>query len=107
MFIYSRRKGTPADKMANQIPENIKHERFDKLKVLFEKQVEENNKKYIGTIQKILVEGISKNNSNTLTGRTNSNKVVIFEGEKNLIGQVINIKIISEHKWYLKGKKIF
>lgn len=107
MFIYSRRKGTPADKMVNQIPENIKHERFDKLKVLFEKQVEENNKKYIGTIQKILVEGISKNNSNMLTGRTNSNKVVIFEGEKNLIGQVINIKIISEHKWYLKGKKIF
>ena len=103
MFIYSRRIGTPADKMENQIPEPIKHERFDKLKNLFEKQVEVNNKKYIGTVQKVLVEGPSKNNENMLTGRTNSNKVVVFEGEKNLIGQVIDIKIISEHKWYLKG----
>ena len=103
MFIYSRRIGTPADKMENQIPEPIKHERFDKLKNLFEKQVEVNNKKYIGTVQKILVEGPSKSNENMLTGRTNSNKVVVFEGEKNLIGQVIDVKIISEHKWYLKG----
>ena len=103
MFIYSRRIGTPADKMENQIPEPIKHERFDKLKNLFEKQVEVNNKKYIGTVQKVLVEGPSKNNENMLTGRTNSNKVVVFEGKKNLIGQVIDIKIISEHKWYLKG----
>ena len=103
MFIYSRRIGTPADKMENQIPEPIKHERFDKLKNLFEKQVEVNNKKYIGTVQKILVEGTSKNNENMLTGRTNSNKVVVLEGEKNLIGQVIDVKIISEHKWYLKG----
>ena len=107
MFIYSRRVGTPADKMENQIPEEIKHKRFDRLKALFEKQVEDNNKKYIGTIHKILVEGISKNNSKMLTGRTNSNKVVVFEGPENLIGQVIDIKIISEHKWYLKGDKNF
>lgn len=107
MFIYSRRVGTPADKMEHQIPEEIKHKRFDKLKELFETQVEQNNKKYIGTIHKILVEGISKNNSKMLTGRTNSNKVVIFEGEENLIGKVIDIKIVSEHKWYLKGEKIF
>lgn len=107
MFIYSRRIGTPADKMENQIPENIKHKRFDRLKNLFEKQVEDNNKKYIGTIQKILVEGKSKNNVNMLTGRTNSNKVVVFEGTENIIGKVIEIKIISEHKWYLKGEKNF
>jgi len=106
MFIYSRRVGTPADRMENQIPENIKHERFDRLKALFEEQVENNNKKYIGTTQKILVEGISKNNSEMLTGRTNSNKVVVFEGSKKLIGQVIEIQIISEHKWYLKGTQL-
>jgi len=107
MFIYSRRVGTPADKMENQIPEEIKHKRFDRLKELFEKQVENNNKKYIGTIQKILVEGLSKTNSKMLTGRTNSNKVVVFEGPASLIGQVIDIKIVSEHKWYLKGEKNF
>ena len=107
MFIYSRRKGTPADKMESQIPEEIKHKRFDRLKELFEKQVELNNKKYIGTIQKILVEGTSKNNDKMLTGRTTTNKIVNFEGSKSLVGQVIEVKIASEHKWYLKGEKNF
>ena len=104
MFIYSRRVGTPGDKMQNQIPEDIKHKRFDKLKALVESQIEENNKKYIGTTQKILVEGESKNNSNMLSGRTESNKVVIFEGSKELIDKIINIKIISQHMLYLKGE---
>ena len=67
MFIYSRRKGTPGDKMENQIPEEIKHERFDRLKELVESKISENNKKYIGSIQKVLVEGVSKNNEKMLT----------------------------------------
>ena len=104
MFIYSRRVGTPGDKMENQVPEEQKHKRFDKLKLLVESQIEENNKKYIGTIQKIFVEGASKNNEKMLTGRTDSNKVVIFEGDEKLIGSIINLEIISEHMWYLKGK---
>ena len=90
--------------MENQIPEEIKHKRFDRLKQVFEESVEENNKKYVGTTQKILVEGYSKNNQDMLTGRTDTNKVVIFEGPEKLIGKIINIKIISEHKWYLKGE---
>lgn len=106
MFIYSRRVGTPGDRMENQIPENIKHERFDRLKKLVESQIEENNKKYVGTIQKVLVEGPSKNNKDMLTGRTDSNKVVIFDGDRNLINQMVNLKIVSEHMWYLKGEVI-
>lgn len=104
MFIYSRRIGTPGDKMTNQIPEEVKHERFNRLKELFESQIAENNKKYIGTVQKVLVEGPSKNNPEMLTGRTDSNKVVIFEGNKELENKVINLKIVSEHVWYLKGE---
>lgn len=104
MFIYSRRVGTPGDKMENQIPEEIKHKRFDKLKELVESGISENNKKYVGTIQKVLVEGESKNNPNMLTGRTDSNKVVIFEGRKEVIHSIIDLKIVSEHMWYLKGK---
>lgn len=103
MFIFSRRVGTPGDKMENQIPEEIKHKRFDKLKALVENQIADNNQKYIGTIQKVLVEGESKNNKELLTGRTDSNKVVIFEGSKDLIGQIVELEIISEHMWYLKG----
>ena len=106
MFIYSRRVGTPGDKMENQIPEEIKHKRFDRLKALVESQIEENNQKYVGTIQKVLVEGTSKNNENMLTGRTDSNKVVIFDGDKSLINQMIDLKIVSEHMWYLRGNII-
>ena len=104
MFIYSRRVGTPGDRMENQIPEEIKHERFNRLKALVEGQMEEQNKTYIGTVQKVLIEGTSKNNENMLTGRTDSNKVVILEGDKNLIGKMVNLNIISEHMWYLKGE---
>jgi len=104
MFIYSRRVGTPGDKMENQIPEEIKHKRFDRLKTLVESGINVNNQKYIGTVQKVLVEGESKNNPNMLTGRTDSNKVVIFEGTKDLIHSIIELKIISEHMWYLKGE---
>ena len=106
MFIYSRRVGTPGDKMENQIPEDVKHKRFDKLKALVESQMEEKNKKYVGTIQKVLIEGESKNNKNMLTGRTDSNKVVILDGSKELIGTMQNLKIVSEHMWYLKGEII-
>ena len=104
MFIYSRRVGTPGDKMENQVLEETKHKRFDRLKALVESQIEENNQKYVGTVQKVLVEGTSKNNENMLTGRTDSNKVVIFEGKKDLIGKIIDLNIVSEHMWYLKGK---
>lgn len=104
MFIYSRRVGTVADRMENQIPEEIKHQRFDKLKELYDSRVSENNEKYIGTVQKLLVEGFSKNDKNVLTGRTDTNKVVNFEGTEDLIGKVIDIKITEEHKWYLTGK---
>ena len=106
MFIYSRRVGTPGDKMENQIPEEIKHKRFNRLKELVESQIAENNQKYIGTIQKVLVEGPSKNNPELLTGRTDSNKVVIFEGTPELKDNIVDLKIISEHMWYLKGEII-
>lgn len=104
MFIYSKRVGTPAEKMDNQVPDNIKHERFNRLKALVESQMKEQNQKYIGTVQKILIEGKSKNNSNTLTGRTKTNKVVIVEASEDLIGKIIDVKIVSEHMWYLKGE---
>lgn len=104
MFIYSRRVGTPGDKMENQIPEEIKHKRFDRLKALVESQIEENNKEYVGTIQKVLIEGKSKTNDKVLTGRTDTNKVVNIEGNENLIGNIVDVQIVSEHMWYLKGE---
>ena len=106
MFIYSRRKGTPADKMEKQVPEELKHKRFDRLKALYEEILKQNNEKYVDTIENILVEGYSKTNEELLTGRTDTNKVVVFEGNDDLIGKTIPIKIVSEHMWYLKGKLV-
>lgn len=106
MFIYSRRVGTVADKMENQIPELIKHKRFNRLKELVENKIEEGNNKYIGTIQKILIEGVSKTNATTLTGRTDSNKVVVIEADKKYINKTVDVKIIENCKWYLKGEII-
>ncbi len=89
----------------DQIPVEIKHIRFDKLKEVYESRVDENNEKYLNTIQKLLIEGKSKNNEKMLEGRTNTNKVVIFDpNEENKIGDIVSVKITEAHKWYLKGE---
>ena len=67
-------------------------------------QIEENNQKYIGTIQKVLIDGTSKTNENTLSGRTDSNKVVVIEADTSYIGKRVDVKITEDCLWYLKGK---
>ena len=104
MFCYSIRKGTRAERMENQIEESVKVERLQRLKALFEKLVLEENEKKIGTVHKILVEGLSKNNDKMYTGRTIDNKIVVFEAEEKDIGTVKDIEIIENNKWYLTGK---
>ena len=104
MFIYSVRKGTRAERMENHIPEEIKSERFYRLKTLADGIVEETMKKYVGTIQDVLVEGEIKTNPDVLTGRTRTGKIVNFEGCKELIGKEVKLKILSQHVWYLKGE---
>lgn len=106
MFIYSVRKGTKAETMPDHVPDEIKSERFGRLKTLADRITEEENMKYIGTIQNVLVEGVSKTNSEVLTGRTKSYKVVNFSGSKDLIGKNIDVRIVSQHVWYLKGEII-
>ena len=105
MFIYSRRKGTVADRMEDQVKEEDKHRRFNKLKQLVTKLIEEDNKKYIGTIQKVIVDGISKKDKNMFTSRTDTNKIVVFKKEEEeLTNKTVNVKIISDHLWFFKGK---
>ena len=103
MFIYSIRVGTPAEKMEDQVPEDIKHKRFDRLKALAEEQIKEKNESYVGTVQRILVEGYSKTNESVLTGRNGANVIINFKGDKSLIGKMCDVKIIGNHIWYLEG----
>ena len=107
MFIYSIREGTVAAQREDQVPDDIKHIRFDKLKELYDSSIDEMNEKYIGTVHEILIEGYSKNNEHNFTGRTDSNKVIIFEPDSiHKIGEKVKIKITESHKWYLQGEII-
>ena len=103
MFIYSKRKGTRAATIEDKVTAEEKVERLERLKKLYEKMLPDLNKKLIGNKYKVLVEGKSKNNENFFTGRTSQNKVVIFKAEKEDIGKIKDVKITSEHLWYLNG----
>lgn len=104
MFIYSKRVGTRAEKMEDNTSQEEKVKRLERIKEIYEGYLPENNKKMISNTYKVLVEGKSKNNENLYTGRTSQNKVVIFEGKEEYVGKIVNVEIISEHLWYLKGK---
>ncbi len=106
MFIYSKRVGTKAAKIEDKIDANIKVERLERLKKLYEEMLPKLNERMIGKEYTVLVEGKSKNNKELYTGRTSQNKVVIFKANEEDIGKIRKIKIESEHLWYLKGKKV-
>ncbi|MDU7964690.1 MAG: tRNA (N6-isopentenyl adenosine(37)-C2)-methylthiotransferase MiaB, partial [Clostridium perfringens] len=89
-FIYSRRNHTPADKMENQIPDDIKHDRFNRLVEAINKKVVIKNKEYEGKVVEVLVEGPSKNDETKLTGRTRNGKLVNFAGDEKLVGELVN-----------------
>lgn len=103
-FIYSRRNHTPADRMENQVPDDIKHERFNKLVQAVNEGVIKSNKEYEGKTVEILVEGPSKNDETKLMGRTRNGKLVNFAGDKSLIGQLINLKIVRAQPFSLIGE---
>ena len=103
MFIYSPREGTVGAKMEDHTPYEEKVNRLERLKKLYEDTLPELNKKMVGKTYKLLVEGNSKTNDKLYTGRTSQNKVVIFEAADDDIGEVVNVKIDSDHLWYLKG----
>lgn len=103
-FIYSRRNNTPADKMENQVPDEVKHERFNRLIDAVNEIVITSNKKYEGKTVEVLVEGYSKNDSTKLTGRTRNGRLVNFEGDESLIGTLVDVDIVRAQPFSLIGK---
>jgi len=102
-FLYSIREGTNAAKMSNQIPDEIKHDRFQRLLDVLYPIGLESNKKLINTIQRVLVEETSKSDENVLSGRTETNKLVHFKGNNNIIGQIVDVKITDAKTFTLEG----
>lgn len=103
-FIYSRRQYTPADRMENQIEDEIKHRRFNELVETVNSIVKEKNKTLEGKKLEILVEGPSKNDDSKLTGRSRSGKLVNFPGDKLLVGKLVDVKIIKSKGFSLEGE---
>ena len=103
MFIYSKRTGTVAAKLDDEITYEEKVDRLERLKKLYEETLPKLNEKMVGKVYKVLVEGKSKTNNDLYTGRSSQNKVVIFEADESFVGKVVNVKIDSQHLWYLKG----
>ncbi|MBF1185680.1 MAG: tRNA (N6-isopentenyl adenosine(37)-C2)-methylthiotransferase MiaB [[Eubacterium] sulci] len=105
-FIYSIRKGTPAEKFEDQIEESEKHRRFDLLVNAVNEISEKKNKAYQDRVEKVLVDGVSKNDKSTLTGRTDGFKLVNFAGKKELIGSIVDVKITDAKTFSLFGEVI-
>ena len=103
-FLYSIRKGTPAEKMENQIPKEVKHQRFDRLVELVNSISAKKNAAYVGRIEKVLVEGASKTNSRTYTGRTDGFKLVNFKGTPDMVGKIVDVKITEGKTFSLEGE---
>ena len=105
-FIYSRRNNTPADMMLNQVSEEDKHHRFNRLVEAVNNGVIAKNKAYDGKVVEVLVEGTSKNDESKLSGRTRNGRLVNFSGEGVKVGDLVNVKITKAQNFSLIGEAI-
>ncbi len=102
-FIYSPRKGTPAAKL-EQLPSEVKSARFERLLNLQNEISNRKNQSYVGTVQRVLVEGRSKTDVTKLTGRNEKNRLVHFEGSDSLIGGFAEVLIEQAETYALYGR---
>jgi tRNA-2-methylthio-N6-dimethylallyladenosine synthase len=105
-FIYSPREGTPAAKMVDNVPMEVKKERLQRLNSLVNETCAEAMKKYKGQTVDVLVEGESKNNPDILAGYTSKSKLVNFKGPKTAIGKIVKVKITETKTWSLNGEMV-
>lgn len=103
-FLYSKRPGTKATEMPNQVPNEIMKVRFQKLLDTLYPQFNEINRNYLGKKVQVLVEGVSKNNESVLMGRTDTYKLVHFKGSNDLIGKIAPVIIEKHTSFTLEGR---
>lgn len=105
-FIYSKRTGTPAAAMENQVPEEIVKEGFDKLLKIVQDTARERVKRYQGQIMDALVEEVNEHDDTLLTGRLSNNTLVHFPGDKSLVGKIVNVRLDECRGFYYVGKMV-
>ena len=105
-YIYSPRDGTPAEKMADNIPMDVKKERLQRLNKLVNDYSLKAMEQFEGQTVEVLVEGESKRNDEVLSGYTRKNKLVNFKAPKDVIGKLVHVKITDAKTWSLDGEFI-
>lgn len=103
-FIFSPRPGTPAMEMTDETPAAIKSARLSRLQKRLEAQAQAISQRMVGSIQRVLVEGISKKDTYELAGRTDNNRVVNFKGNPRLIGSFVDVTITAALPHSLRGE---
>lgn len=103
-FLYSIRKGTPAEKMEDQIPEDIKHARFERLVDVINESAAAKNAACVGKTFKVLVDGVSKNDMFTCSGRTEGFKLVNFKAKNSQAGEMVDVRITGANTFSLVGE---
>ncbi|WP_040411592.1 tRNA (N6-isopentenyl adenosine(37)-C2)-methylthiotransferase MiaB [Desulfosporosinus sp. OT] len=102
-FMYSKRSGTLAANMEDQIPLDVKKRRLQRLMSEQNQKSLEWRQQMIGKTYEVLVEGPSKTNPQRLTGRTRGNELVVFSGNPEIIGSLVNVRIVEAGSWTLVG----
>ena len=105
-FLYSPRPGTPAAEYEDQIPENVKHERFGRLVETMNRISAEKNAAYVGRVCDVLVDGPDKKAKGRLSGRTEEFKLVDFEGPEEITGQIVKVEITGSNTFSLRGRLV-
>jgi tRNA-2-methylthio-N6-dimethylallyladenosine synthase len=105
-YVYSKRTGTPAAAMENQVDKDVIKDRFDRLLALLRETSAANCKKKVGNIEKVLVEELNTHEEGMVTGRLENNLLVHFKGCKELIGSIVSVKITEEKGFYYMGEQM-
>ena len=105
-FIYSKRTGTPAAAMENQVPEDVVKDRFDRLLARVQEISQEKAASLTGEVVSVLVEEQNSQDASLVTGRLGNNAVVHFPGEPSLIGQIMDVKLTECKGFYYIGEQV-
>ncbi len=103
-FIYSKREGTPSANFHDDIDDETKHKRFNKVVLALNETALSNNKKCLNKVYDVLVEDLSKNNIEKLSGRTEGGKLVNFSGREDMIGKMVKVRITDVRTHSLVGE---
>ncbi len=103
-FIFSPRPGTPAANLHDDTPHEVKLRRLQELQAVINRNIKDISEERVGTVQRLLVEGVSKRDGSELMGRTECNRVVNFPGNERLIGQMIDVRITEARTYTLRGE---